>query len=119
MSGKGRGYHGCFNGARRACDNEVLIARTRLEDEFVAALNAKAVTPELLDQPASTTSSSASSAVAPRRPASTPSTYWLRTDIRIHCIGAGHPGSILAAPIVGVRQRRLRLLGLPARRARL
>jgi hypothetical protein len=35
---------------RRACENKVLIARKRLEDKFVAALNEKVLDPELLDQ---------------------------------------------------------------------
>jgi site-specific DNA recombinase len=50
VSGKGSGYYGCLNASRRACENKVLIARKRLEDKFVAALNEKVLNPELLDQ---------------------------------------------------------------------
>jgi hypothetical protein len=50
VSGKGNGYYGCLNASRRACENKVLIARKRLEDKFVAALNEKVLDPELLDQ---------------------------------------------------------------------
>jgi site-specific DNA recombinase len=50
VSGKGSGYYGCLNASRRACENKVLIARKRLEDKFVAALNEKVLDPELLDQ---------------------------------------------------------------------
>jgi hypothetical protein len=49
VSGKVSGY-GCLNASRRACENKVLIARKRLEDKFVAALNEKVLNPELLDQ---------------------------------------------------------------------
>jgi hypothetical protein len=47
---EGRGYYGCLNASRRACENKVLIARKRLEDKFVAALSEKVLHPELLDQ---------------------------------------------------------------------
>src|SRR5688572_30731032 len=50
VSGKGNGYYGCLNASRRACDNKVLIARKRLEDKFVTALNETVLDPELLDQ---------------------------------------------------------------------
>jgi hypothetical protein len=50
VSGKGSGYYGCLNASRRACENKVLIARKRIEDKFVAALNEKVLDPELLDQ---------------------------------------------------------------------
>jgi hypothetical protein len=43
-------YYGCLDASRRACENEVLIARKRLKDKFVAALNEKVLDPELLDQ---------------------------------------------------------------------
>jgi site-specific DNA recombinase len=48
VSGKGSGYYGCLNASRRACENKVLIARKRLEDKFVGALNEKVLDPELL-----------------------------------------------------------------------
>jgi site-specific DNA recombinase len=49
VSGKGSGYYGCLNASRRACENKVLIARKRLEDKFVAALNEKVLDPGLLE----------------------------------------------------------------------
>jgi hypothetical protein len=50
VSGKSSGYYGCLNASRRACENKVLIARNRLEEKFVAALNEKCLNPELLEQ---------------------------------------------------------------------
>jgi hypothetical protein len=50
VSGKGSGYYGCLNASRRECENEVLIARRRVEDKFVAALNERVLNPELLDR---------------------------------------------------------------------
>jgi hypothetical protein len=47
---KDSGYHGCLNASRRACQNKVLIARKRLEDKFVTALNEKVLSLELLDE---------------------------------------------------------------------
>jgi len=48
VSGKGSGYYGCLNASRRSCENKVLIARKRLEDKFVAALNESVLKPEVL-----------------------------------------------------------------------
>ena len=48
VSGKGSGYYGCLNASRRSCDNKVLIARKRLEEKFVAALNESVLRPEVL-----------------------------------------------------------------------
>ena len=39
VSGKGSGYYGCLNASRSSCDNKGLIARKRLEDKFMTALN--------------------------------------------------------------------------------
>jgi hypothetical protein len=49
VSGKGSSYYGCLNALRRSCDNKVLIARKRLEDKFVAALNESVLQPEVLE----------------------------------------------------------------------
>jgi len=49
VSGKGSGYYGCLNASRHACENKVLIARKRLEDKFLAPLNAEVLKPEVLD----------------------------------------------------------------------
>jgi site-specific DNA recombinase len=48
VSGKGSGYYGCLNASRRACDNKVLVARKRLEDRIVAALNDEVLKPDVL-----------------------------------------------------------------------
>src|SRR5688572_15203663 len=48
VSGKGSGYYGCLNASRRSCDNKVLIARKRIEDKFVAALNDAVLKPDVL-----------------------------------------------------------------------
>lgn len=48
VSGKGSGYYGCLNGSRRSCENRVLIARKRLEDKFLATLNAEVLKPDVL-----------------------------------------------------------------------
>ncbi|MBE7482372.1 MAG: hypothetical protein HS104_20625 [Polyangiaceae bacterium] len=48
MSGKGSGYYGCLNGSRRSCENRVLIARKRLEEKFLGALNQDVLKPEVL-----------------------------------------------------------------------
>src|SRR5262245_44316048 len=49
VSGKGSGYYGCLNASRRSCENKVLIARKRIEDRFLSALNQDVLRPELLD----------------------------------------------------------------------
>ncbi len=49
VSGKGSGYYGCLNASRRSCENRKLIARKRLEDKFVSALNDAVLKPEVLD----------------------------------------------------------------------
>jgi hypothetical protein len=49
VSGKGSGYYGCLNASRHACENKVLIGRKRLEDKFMATLNAEVLKPEVLD----------------------------------------------------------------------
>jgi site-specific DNA recombinase len=49
VSGKGGGYYGCLNASRQSCENKVLIARKRLEDKFVAALNESVLKPDVLD----------------------------------------------------------------------
>src|SRR5690606_12013750 len=49
VSGKGSGYYGCLNASRRSCDNRKLIARKRLEDKFLSALNDSVLNPEVLD----------------------------------------------------------------------
>jgi len=48
VSGKGSGYYGCLNGSRRSCENRVLIARTRLEDKLVEALNTEVLRSDVL-----------------------------------------------------------------------
>ncbi|MBK8998852.1 MAG: recombinase family protein [Myxococcales bacterium] len=48
VSGKGSGYYGCLNASRRSCDNKVLIARKRLEEKFLGALNQDVLKPEVL-----------------------------------------------------------------------
>lgn len=48
VSGKGSGYYGCLNASRRSCENKVLIARKRLEDKFVAAINDEVLKPDVL-----------------------------------------------------------------------
>lgn len=50
VSGKGGGYYGCLRASRRACENRKLIARKRLEKQFVSALNDAVLKPEVLDQ---------------------------------------------------------------------
>jgi hypothetical protein len=42
--------YGCLNASRRACENEVLVARKRLDNKFISALNEKVLDPELLEQ---------------------------------------------------------------------
>lgn len=49
VSGKGSGYYGCLNASRRSCENKTLIARKRIEDKFVAALNEAVLKPEVLE----------------------------------------------------------------------
>jgi len=49
VSGKGSGYYGCLNAARKSCANKMLISRKHLETHFVAALNEKVLKPELLE----------------------------------------------------------------------
>lgn len=48
VSGKGSGYYGCLNASRRSCENRVLIARKRLEEKFLAALNQEVLKPDVL-----------------------------------------------------------------------
>ena len=48
VSGKGSGYYGCLNGSRRSCENRVLIARKRLEEKFLGALNQDVLKPDVL-----------------------------------------------------------------------
>jgi DNA invertase Pin-like site-specific DNA recombinase len=49
VSGKNTGYYGCLNASRRSCDNRKLIARKRIEDKFLAALNDAVLKPEVLE----------------------------------------------------------------------
>ncbi len=49
VSGKGTGYYGCLNAAWKTCTNKVLIARKRLEDKMIAALNEEVLKPEVLE----------------------------------------------------------------------
>ena len=49
VSGKGSGYYGCLNAPRGSCENKGLIARKRIEDKFVAALNDAVLKPEVLE----------------------------------------------------------------------
>jgi DNA invertase Pin-like site-specific DNA recombinase len=49
VSGKGSGYYGCLNASRRSCESKTLIARKRLEDKFIAALNEAVLKPEVLE----------------------------------------------------------------------
>jgi hypothetical protein len=48
VSGKGSGYYGCLNASRQSCENNVLIARERIEDKFIAALNDAVLKPDIL-----------------------------------------------------------------------
>ncbi|HVW30431.1 MAG TPA: recombinase family protein [Polyangiaceae bacterium] len=49
VSGKGSGYYGCLNASRHSCENKVLIARKRIEDKFVAALNEAVLRADVLE----------------------------------------------------------------------
>ena len=49
VSGKGSGYYGCLNGSRHSCENRVLVARQRIEDKLLAALNGEVLRPEVLE----------------------------------------------------------------------
>lgn len=48
VSGKGSGYYGCLNASRRSCENRKLIARKKVETQFVSALNERVLKPEVL-----------------------------------------------------------------------
>jgi hypothetical protein len=48
VSRKGSGYYGCLNGSRRSCDNRQLIARKRLEEKVLAALEAEVMRADVL-----------------------------------------------------------------------
>lgn len=46
VSGKGPGYYGCLNASCKACNNKVLVSRTKLENKFLAELCEKILTPD-------------------------------------------------------------------------
>jgi hypothetical protein len=49
VSGKGSGYYGCLNAARRSCENRQLIARKRIEEKVLAALEAEVMRADVLE----------------------------------------------------------------------
>jgi site-specific DNA recombinase len=49
VSGKGSGYYGCLNGSRRSCENRQLIARKRIEEKVLAALEAEVMRADVLE----------------------------------------------------------------------
>jgi len=49
VSGKGRGYYGCYNAKRKTCDNKLLVGRRRVEDAILSDLSEKILTIENLE----------------------------------------------------------------------
>ena len=49
VSGKGRGYYGCYNTKRKTCDNKLLVGRGRVEDAILSDLSEKILTIENLE----------------------------------------------------------------------
>ncbi len=49
VSGKGSGYYGCLNAVRHTCNNKMLIARKKLEKQFIDELGRNVLTPDTLE----------------------------------------------------------------------
>ena len=49
ISGKGSGYHGCYNAKRKTCKNGLLVPRARLEQTIITELKERLLTTENLD----------------------------------------------------------------------
>ena len=48
VSGKSGGYYGCLNAVRHTCTNAMLIARKKLEKQFIRALSQEIFSPNML-----------------------------------------------------------------------
>ena len=48
VSGKSGGYYGCLNAVRHTCTNSMLIARKKLEKQFIRALSQEIFSPNML-----------------------------------------------------------------------